>query len=326
MLRKNYAQIAVTLILLVALIFTYSASCLSAEETRDDNFTKRIDDLLEDLDEKRVPIYENPDYPIKKVEQKDPEILNILVIGIDARSNKEIACRADTILVATIDHRNPSVRLTSILRDVDAPIQDHGSQKINGSYAYGGIGLMINTVNEMFDLDIQHYLMLDFYTAKTIIDVLDGVKVDLFPVEAEIVGVTDGKDNPDNPEMKTYALNGDQALKYSRIRKIDSDFQRTGRQRKLIKAAAEKFLSFSRKEQVLMMNKMIRHVETDLSVKQIGNLYHKNMKPSEIKQYTVPKDGLYSTNSQNWKISVDLDRQIPDLHQFIWPEEAKVVE
>jgi hypothetical protein len=70
----------------------------------------------------RTRVYVHPDFPIKKVGQKDPNIETILVFGVDSRGSSDIACRADSLILVTIDRTGKAVKLTSIMRDMQCRI------------------------------------------------------------------------------------------------------------------------------------------------------------------------------------------------------------
>ena len=121
------------------------------------------------------------------------------------------------------------------------------------------------------------------------IDQLDGVDIELTASEAKIVGGNTAEGN--------NHLNGKQALTYSRIRKIDDDFQRTNRQRKVLFAAYEKVKTCSSTEMLFAVNSALPYLTTDLSNSQIlalaWNLYPL-ISEVEINSYQVPSEGTYT--------------------------------
>ncbi|MBN1774860.1 MAG: LCP family protein, partial [Clostridiales bacterium] len=167
--------------------------------------------------------------PIIKKERIDPAVENFLIIGIDGADVDNEGHRSDTMLIVSINGDTQKVKLVSIMRDIWTYFPNTNSwNKINASYAFGGPGQTVNIINENFDLDIQEYIVMDFSGYKDIIDLLGGVTVKLSAQEASQVPGIDGSG--------TYTLSGEQALAYSRIRKIDSDFMRVQRQRNVLLA------------------------------------------------------------------------------------------
>lgn len=179
--------------------------------------------------------------PIYKVAKKDPNIENILIIGTDSRDVTRERGRSDALIVLSYNKKTKEIKMISILRDSLVPIEGHGWSRINHAYSWDGVGLCVNTVNELFDLDIQRFVVVDFNGVTDFVDEIGGVDMNLTQAEADyITDYSGGK-------LKTQAgmnhLNGDRALIYMRIRKIDSDFKRTERQRKVIEAVAKKIIA-----------------------------------------------------------------------------------
>ena len=125
-----------------------------------------------------VPVYVDPDFPIQKVPKKDLRVDNYLIVGTDSRG-EEVA-RTDSMIILSVDRRHRVIKLSSLMRDieVDLPGREGMGDKLNAAYAFGGIGLLINTVNESFDLDIQQFMLLDFWSAVDVVDTM-GVNIDI---------------------------------------------------------------------------------------------------------------------------------------------------
>ncbi|MBQ7549228.1 MAG: LCP family protein, partial [Clostridia bacterium] len=147
-------------------------------------------------------------------------VKNYLLIGSDKDS--ENTSRSDTLLLVSIDTAHNKIKVTSVMRDMWVQIPDHNKAKLNASYAYGGAALVKDTIEYNFHIRIDGYFTVDFEMFKKLIDALGGVTVDITDKEAEFINrTTHAKVSPG-----TNTLNGDYALIYCRIRKLDSDFMR----------------------------------------------------------------------------------------------------
>lgn len=174
--------------------------------------------------------------PIYKVEQKSPDVVNIIVVGRDADSYYG---RADSAMVVSYNKKTNDVKVISLLRDCYVPIEGHNSNKLGHALAYGGIGLYINTVNEILDLDIQHYIVMDFNGVEKVVDQLGGIEVTLTQKEVDYY-----KRSGYNFTVGVNHMNGAQALWHCRNRSLSgADFERTRRQRDVITAIYEKAFS-----------------------------------------------------------------------------------
>ncbi len=174
--------------------------------------------------------------PIYKVEQKSPDIVNIVVVGRDANSYYG---RADSAMVVSYNKKTNDVKIVSLLRDCYVPIEGFNSNKLGHALSYGGIGLYINTVNEILDLDIQNYIVMDFNGVEKVVDQLGGIEVTLTKAEVDYY-----KRSGYNYTVGVNHLNGEQALSHCRNRSLSgADFERTRRQRDVITAIYQKAFS-----------------------------------------------------------------------------------
>lgn len=205
---------------------------------------------------------------IYKVDKKDPDIENILILGTDSRNVQKERGRSDSIIVASFNKRTKQVKLVSFLRDTYIPIEGHGWNRINAAYAVGGVALCVNTINDLFGLDIQKFVIVNFSGASTFVDAGGGV--DMALTQKEINYLLNLKDEFPQNSDGTYHLDGKVALDYMRMRKIDSDFGRTERQRKTMMAIYSQ--AMARKDVTQMYN----------LVREGFNLVKTNLKLSEM--------------------------------------------
>ena len=132
------------------------------------------------------------------------------------------------------------------MRDTYVYIPGRGENRINAAYAFGGPALAIRTVNENYNMDIQKYVTVDFFSLEKIIDELGGVDIYVKDYEVKpLNGIIRSLNNlnkgkkcsPLIEKPGMHRLNGRQAVAYARIRKVgNSDFERTDRQRAVLKS------------------------------------------------------------------------------------------
>lgn len=279
----------------------------------------------------KVKINVDSDYPIKEVKQKDAQVENILVFGIDSRG--EDSSRADSIIIVTVDRRNGEIKLTSVLRDTQMHMNsmEGETNKVNAAYAFGGVGMLINTLNSNLDLDIQRFVMFDFWSAVKFVDAANGVKIN---IEEREIGPTNDvissmakllNEKADNHYLKNsgeQSLNGIQAISWARVRRIDSDFGRTSRQRTLMEALISKFKTMNIVEKGRFAIDVLPELESNLDrnniirlgINALGGL-------NDSYQYYVPQEGMFWVNENNWNMIFDPAVQIPALHDFIWQKQ-----
>jgi len=252
--------------------------------------------------------------PIIKIDPIDPNIENILLIGIDGGDGLNIGHRSDTMLIASINKEKKTVKLTSLMRDIWAYFPNRDAwDKINASYAYGGPGQTVNIVNYNFDLDIQKYVVTDFEGFRSIVNIIGGAEIEVTDKEApKITGLTSGG---------TYVLDGAQTLQYARIRKIDSDFARVQRQRTVLLSIFAGLRGETTVNQVRAANQSLEFMRSNIDATDItGRLFSLALQvDSSIEQRTIPESGMFKIHdSGTWYMSLNWEKQVASLHEFIY--------
>lgn len=229
--------------------------------------------------------YENIDENTIEVTQGIKEKLsgyrNIVLFGIDDADGYK--GRSDCIIIFSINENTKKVKMTSIYRDTYVEVPGHGYTKINHAYAYGGAALAMSTINRNLDLDITEFVTINFGVVKDIVDAVGGVKISVTSAEvSQIPGVT-------KAGMQT--LNGEQALAYGRIRKIDTDYKRTERMRTVIDAVFNKVKKMSVTELNNLADKILPEVHTNITKSEITEVM------TEVASYSIG-------NSMGWPYEV----------------------
>lgn len=272
-------------------------------------------------------VFVDPDFPIKKVAQKDKNVENILVFGVDSRGTTDVHCRADAVMIVSLDNNTKTLKLISLMRDCGVTIEGRTNiDKLTHSYAYGGVGLLINTINGNFGLDVQRFVMLDFSSSSDIIDLVGGVNIDVQAKEVKYANQSINEENMllgTNVPLLTYAgnqtLNGVQAIAWSRIRHADSDFVRTSRQRTVASALMKKVSSMNKLAQLALLKDSAGIFQTNMTqsdMLRLGTVAVGLIK--NMVEYRIPDDGLFTIQESPWLMKINWEKQIPKLHEYIW--------
>ncbi len=249
--------------------------------------------------------------PIYKVEKKDPNIENILVMGTDSRDVTRERGRSDAMIVVSYNKKTGEIKMISVLRDSLVPIEGRGWNRINAAYSFDGVGLAVNTVNQLFDLDIQRFVVVDFNGVTDFIDKAGGVTISL--TQKEVDYLTNYSGGAVKYNVGPNDFNGDRALAYMRIRKIDSDFKRTERQRKVIETLARKIISEKSLSEIYdLTNFAFGLVKTNISLTEltsvIGNVATDAMRSGlDIESHHVPFSDAYTYKYYNGMAIVSFD-------------------
>lgn len=219
-------------------------------------------------------------------------IVNIMLIGQDRRPG-EGTQRSDSMILATFNKSTKEIWLTSIMRDQYVNIPGHGKDKLCHSYYYGGMPLLDQTLYDHFGIEIDGNVEVDFSGFEKIIDLLGGVEVDVSKAEARYI-----RNNYDmDLEVGLTTLTGEEALIYSRIRHLDSDYKRAERQREVIMSLFDKYKSQSLTSMLSMIDDILPLVTTDIPKNQIIG-YAMELFPmlsgTEIQSQRIPVDGTFT--------------------------------
>lgn len=104
-----------------------------------------------------------------KASMYDDDIMNVLVIGSDSRSVDERG-RTDSMIILSINKNNKEIVMTSLMRDMYVEIPNNGWSKLNAANVYGGPELLMDTIELNFDIRIDKYIYIDFYSFVDIVD------------------------------------------------------------------------------------------------------------------------------------------------------------
>lgn len=241
-------------------------------------------------------------------------ITNILLVGVDG-NNIEKGNRSDSMMILTIDEKNQDIRLTSLARDTYVDIEGYGTEKLTHAYAYEGASLLIQTIKNNFGIDVDKYVAVSFDSFEKIIDILDGIEINVSKKEvSQINGIK---------KSGTQTLNGSQALEYSRIRYIDSAYERDNRQRKVIEALYNKLVNDSNGNLMSVLNEVLRYTKTNMLPLEIVSIANKAIKinDTEFDQVEFPFEEARkgkNIKEKGWIIEWDKDYNKNKLDKFIY--------
>lgn len=164
--------------------------------------------------------------------------LNILLVGSDKAGGIHSPAdvygnRSDTIMVVHVSADRKSVSVMSIMRDSWVPIEGHGDAKINAAISWGGVPLMVSTVESVIGARIDHVAIVDFEGFRALADALGGVKV------YNPTAFTSRNQKGSRFPQGEITLKGNDALAYVRERYAfaDGDYSRVRNQQAFLRGA-----------------------------------------------------------------------------------------
>ncbi len=246
---------------------------------------------------------------------KEDGVTNILLIGNDSRQGGEDG-RSDAMILVSISNRTRTIYMTSLLRDIYVEIPGHESNRLNAAYSFGGPELLLKTIKQNLDIEVNRYVQVNFQAFANLIDAVGGVELELTNEEVQLVNAYLNEYNmlENRPIDTDYLpadasgllhLNGPQALAYSRNRYIGSDFGRTERQRKILEAVFHQLPSSMLTNSGDMIDGILPNLTTNITKSECYTLSLDAPKllTYEIVQASIPIEGSYQ-NATIRKMSV----------------------
>lgn len=228
--------------------------------------------------------------------------VNVLLVGLDEVDGGR---RSDAIALAIFDKGSQSVRISSIPRDSRVQIEGRGWDKINHSYAYGGIGLLKRTVENLSGLPIHYFVVVNYNGFPKIIDLLGGIDID---VDKKMVYTDYSAKLFINIPRGLQHMDGKTALEYVRFRHDPlGDIGRVHRQQKFLSILMEKLKAPSIIPKIpALIGEVMKAVNTDLSPLQALELAQfANALPSErVELFMAPGKAAYIGSLSYWIIDI----------------------
>ena len=276
------------------------------------------------LDKDELSIYDDLQY-------EESGYLNVALFGLDTRANnEEMGTRSDTIMIVSLNRETKEVKLSSIYRDTLLQQEDGSYDKANAAYSYGGQTEAIALLNRNLDLDIQHYVSIDFAALVHVVNALGGIEVDV--LEDEIYYINGyGAEITENTGVTTtqvttpgvQVLDGVQATAYARIRYVgNGDYQRTERQRYVLTKVLEKAQAIDLSAIAEIIDKVFPMIETNFTLTEIM-AYAKDIAKYQLGEtvgFPFEVDTMDYGNSGNCVIPIALKNNVEDLHTYFFPE------
>lgn len=267
--------------------------------------------------------YENSEltentYVSSSMLKSSPAVMNILLMGVD-NADLHSNSRSDSMILLSVDTLHGKLKLTSFMRDMFIEVPEYGKTKLTHACQYGGAQLTVDTIETNFGIKIDAYAKIGYDFLIDLVEGIGGITVpEIDSVEAaalarEKVEVTPGEN---------IHLNGFETLQYCRIRKGQSDFQRTERQREAITLIIKKALRTNPLKLLKIASEIVAKVDCSIPKAEIISTGLKILPclTGEIEQQQLPADGEWWNDSVSGMsvLQIDLEANKEILNNFIY--------
>ena len=266
------------------------------------------------------------------IPRSEEYVSNFLIFGIE---EIEGAKNTDAILIASINTKDDTIKLTSLLRDTLVNIPGHSPNKLNAVYGQGGASLLVETVEQNYRIKIDGYASINFDAFESVVNLLGGVSIQLGEEEAKYLNTTNYISNKAyrNVVPGWNVLNGNQALGYVRVRRVptlggaNDDYGRTLRQRRAMTAIFNKYKGKNLFDLLSITQKCLGYVKTNVTQEQIELMLEDVVENviTSLDTFRVPVNGMFDDPSSYGGVSfplvLDWESNIKELYEFIFLDE-----
>lgn len=298
---------------------------------------EEVDDTLVDSTEEEIS---DSDAQLRAYLEENSELLqcdeygitNILLIGCDAYGYDK-PVRSDSMILLSLSKERNTIKMVSFMRDmrVYIPGKYRYNDKINAAMAFdSSCQLLLDTIEYNFKIPIDKFVLINWTAFADVVDRLGGISVSVDPslIDYFNLSIADPAEHLTHGGVQT--LNGNQALAYCRMRKADSDFMRTQRQRQFLTAMIRKLMRSSVPELIDAIEVTMPSVKTNMTFGELVTLAGKaaGAMNSEFAQLRIPADGTCwdITENQIMYLGFNAKKNINLLHEFIYADAEQAAE
>ncbi len=318
--------------LTILFIFTILTTTFTSAQLMDESLSnEELRDILElmtkEIGEEETYFVIPEDY-VPPVPRADS--FSLLLIGVDT-DDLGVVGRSDTMIVATLNPAEGSLKLVSFMRDMYVSIPMRGHNRLNAAHMYGGPELLVQTLERNFGIHIDGYMAVNFSIMIDLIDAIGGIDMEVSEEELKpLNGILEYynflNERPEEEgrleEHGLCHLTGLQAMSYARIRKIDSDYERTGRQQRVMVAIFHAMRKLPLVDLIEVMGKYLEVVKTDIKLDTALRLTKAMVSLSNVttKYLRIPVKGAsYSTiKNKAYVLLPNLKKNREAIHQFLY--------
>jgi LCP family protein required for cell wall assembly len=255
----------------------------------------------------------------------------IAIFGVDSRDGDVDQGNADVIILCNINRGTGEIKMVSVFRDTYLNTAGKNTyNKINSAYTNGGAGAALAAINKNLDLDIREYITFNWKSVADGINMLGGIEnVEITKPEFRYINgfITETQKKTGIPTRQfksagIHDMDGVQAVAYARLRKMDTDFQRTKRQRLVIQKAFQK----AKKADLGLLNRIlmmeVKQVGTNLSKKDFSELLleFNKYKIGDTTGFPLTKDDVM-IGKKDCVIPKTLESNVSELHKFLFDKD-----
>jgi LCP family protein required for cell wall assembly len=252
----------------------------------------------------------------------------IAVFGVDSRDGKlEKGALSDVEMICVIDRGTGDIKLVSVFRDTYLEINPDGTyHKINEAYFKGGHQQAVQALERNLDLSIDDYATFNWKAVVDAINILGGIDLEISDSEFKYINsfITETVESTGigSHHLESAGMNhldGVQAVAYARLRLMDTDYNRTARQRLVIQLAMNKAKEADLKTLSNLVKAILPQLSTSIGVDDLLPMAR------NIRKYHITETGGFPFSrgethigKKDCVIPLTLESNVVQLHQFLY--------
>ena len=310
------------------------AECLALTMIFSYGYAARKWSTMVDIPFDKEEVKPNADISVDTVERMKG-YWTIAIFGVDDRGNViDKNTHADVNMICSINMDTGEIKLVSVFRDSYLNISTDGSyNKLNQAYFNGGPQQAVSALNRNLDLHITHYVTFNWKTVAEGINILGGVDVELSDAEFRYINsfITETVKATDigSHHLKSAGMNhldGVQAVAYARLRKMDTDYARTERQRKVVELAFDK----AKAADIGVLNNIAEVIFDDLATNiEMKDILHMAININkyhlgETVGFPMARGNAVMGRKGDVVVPQTLESNVKELHKFLYGDEDYV--
>ena len=253
----------------------------------------------------------------------------VAVFGVDSRDGNIDRALSDVNMIAVLNRETGEIRLCSLFRDTFVQINEDGKHhKLNEAYFKGGSKQALWTLKHNFEIVPDDYITFNWKAVIDAINIMGGVDIEITEPEfayinafitetVEATGI--GSVQLKKPGMNH--LDGVQAVAYARLRLMDTDFNRTERQRKVVSLLMDKLKKADMKKRIEVVTSVLPETRTSIFIddvlplaKDVGRLYI-----GKTGGFPFERDTGW-IEKKDCVIPITLESNVKELHEFLFDD------
>lgn len=258
---------------------------------------------------------------------RDDGYYTVAVFGVDSRDgNVGKGALSDVVMVCSINKKTGEMRLVSVFRDSYFNIGNDKYTKINQAYSDGGPSQAVTALENNLDIKVDDYATFNWKAVVDGINILGGIDLEISEKEfvyinsfitATVEGTGVGSVHLEHSGMNH--LDGVQAVAYARLRLMDTDFNRTKRQRKVLGLAMDKAKAADFNTKKTLVGTVFPQISTSIGVDNLLSMARNSRK------YYIGQTSGYPFSHQEMKVNkkdcvipTTLESNVIQLHEFLY--------